>query len=215
MSGKAIAASASDWGGETVRKTSLVDDTKPAITIPDGTSAVTIFKNQNRAETLPPIPTLQQHQRIKEYQVARTITFGVASNRTKKVRIRYKKRKQLRREIAATTLFAENDCRFYAKIDIAGVEVEGLVGSGATVTCLGKGCGELVERAGLNVHQFGSCTKTADGSTHRIFGRVRAKINFGTKSAEVNLYLVPTLERALLKSRLYETIRPICKRGEP
>lgn len=134
---------------------------------------------------------------MQEYKEARERIFGVTSNRIKKARLRYKRRKQIRREIAATSLFEGADNRFYAKINMQGVEVEGLVDSGATVTCLGKGCQELVERAGLVIHQFGSCIRTADGSAHRMLGRVRAKINFGKKTAEVTFYLVPTLERAL------------------
>ncbi|GBP12727.1 hypothetical protein EVAR_70375_1 [Eumeta japonica] len=69
--------------------------------------------------------------------------------------------------------------------------------SGATVTCLGKGCMEFVKKAGLKVNSFYSFVKTAGGQQHRILGRARAKVTFNDKCEEVTFYLVPSLERSL------------------
>lgn len=75
-------------------------------------------------------------------------------------------------------MFEGDDARFYSKITINGQEIEGLLESGTTVTCLGKDCMHFVANAGLNIHNYGYCIKTADGTAHKIVGRVRAQIKF-------------------------------------
>lgn len=49
-------------------------------------------------------------------------------------------RKGIRQEIAASSLYEGEDSRFYTRISINGDEIEGLLDSGATVTCLDKEC---------------------------------------------------------------------------
>ncbi|XP_059221494.1 uncharacterized protein LOC131996064 [Stomoxys calcitrans] len=137
------------------------------------------------------------HVRIKEYKEARTRIFGTVSNKIRKARERYKARKRLRQHIAAATLYEGEDTRFYTKISINGQPIEGLLDSGATVSCLGKGCEDFVDKAGLEVSPFVSVIQTADGTPHRIKGRVSAAINFNKRECAVTFYLVPSLRREL------------------
>lgn len=83
------------------------------------------------------------HVRIREYDEARKRILGEVSNRVRRARKRFKKRKRIRKEIVAATLYEGEDSRFYTRIRINGEELEGLLDSGSTVTCLGKGCEAL------------------------------------------------------------------------
>lgn len=135
--------------------------------------------------------------RIQEYKEARSRIFGEVSNKVKKARERYKRRKKIRREISSASLYEGKDSRFYSKIRIEGQEIEGLLDSGATVTCLGKNCLEFIAKTGLSMQHFFSFIKTADGSPHKIVGRIRTNVSFNRLSKEVTFYLVPSLNREL------------------
>lgn len=148
------------------------------------------------------------HIRMQEYNEARERIFAeeVQLERKKivekvtridKARERYRRRKALRQEIASATLYEGEDTRLYMRVKIAGEEVEGLLDSGATVTCLGKGCLELVEKIGLPIFPYRSVIMTADETPHAIVGRIRAKIKVKKSEEEVTFFLIPTLGKAL------------------
>ncbi|XP_061396726.1 uncharacterized protein LOC133332344 [Musca vetustissima] len=112
-------------------------------------------------------------------------------------RERYKRRRRIRQEIASATLFEGEDNRLYTKLHINGEEIEGLLDSGASVSCLGKNCLSFVERAGLEIKHFHSFIKTADGSPHKIVGRVTTNVKFRKQEHPIIFYLVPSLSREL------------------
>lgn len=115
----------------------------------------------------------------------------------KKARERYKSRKRIRAEIASAILYEGDDTRPYTKLTINGQELEELLESVATVSCLGKDCLNFVETAGLNIINFLSFIKTADGSPHRIVGKVYTMVNFNRQKKPITLYLMPSLSREL------------------
>lgn len=100
---------------------------------------------------------------------------------------RYKRRKRKRQEIAAAMLYEGDDNRFYTRISIGGHTIEGLLDSGATVPCLGKGSVGFVRLEDVEVPPFYSI----------ILGRVNTTIAFNKKSQAIVLYLVPSLSREL------------------
>ena len=135
--------------------------------------------------------------RIKEYNEAKARIFGEKPTKIEKTRLRYKIRKQKRHEVASASLFEGEDSRFYTKIKIKDEEVVGLLDSGATVTCLGKDCLDLVEKLKLEIKPIYSFIKTADGRNHKILGTVESPIEFNSKRHLIKFYLVPALKRPL------------------
>lgn len=194
--GKLESERSSNWGG------ALHPDGVPAGTVEGKCNAkkVILLVNENKRvnEEKPILRVLKPlHVRKKEYEEARSRIFGVVSNKVKRARERYNKRRKLRKEIASTTLYEGEDSRFYTKIHINGEEIEGLLDSGATVSCLGKGCLDLVGKIGLTPQDFFSFVKTADGSPHKITGKIRADITFNNMTHPIDFFLVPTLNRQL------------------
>lgn len=90
--------------------------------------------------------------------------------------------------------------------------------TGASVSILGKGCRELVEKLGLNVTTIFSNVKTAGGGKHRILGKVVLNIVYENIIKEMELYLCPDLERELYLGidfwRLYGLAPDIVKVNE-
>lgn len=113
-----------------------------------------------------------------------------------------------------SSLYEEEDSRFYIKIKINDSEVEGLLDSGATVTYLGERCMNFVQKSGLPVLKFMSYIKTADGSPHKIVGREKATISFNKISSEVIFFLVPTLGVDFMRQfGLFATVCSITTNG--
>lgn len=132
-------------------------------------------------------------------ELSNTMEIESGKNNTKieKARKRYKTRKQVRQEIASAALYEGEDTRLYTRIKIAGEELEGLLDSGATVTCLGRGCLEFVDKVKIPIYPYESVIKTADGTPHAIIGRIRANIKLNRIENLVTFFLIPTLGRAL------------------
>ncbi|XP_046810030.1 uncharacterized protein LOC124420613, partial [Lucilia cuprina] len=156
------------------------------------------FKSEPRLRELKPL-----HIRIQEYNEARGRIFGRVTNKIRKARERYKVRKRLRHEISSASLCEGEDSRLYTRLSIGGQEIIGLLDSGATVTCLGKNCMQFVAKAGLEVHNFSTIIKTADGTSHPIVGRVRSEVRFRDAVNVITFYLVPTVNRELFLGRHY------------
>lgn len=137
------------------------------------------------------------HVRMKKYQEVRTRIFGETSMKIQKTRQRYKRRKQTRIDIAAANIYEGSDSRIYTTIEINKIPIQGLLDSGATVSCLGTNCLDFVERAKLIIYPFNSRIRTADGRLNSIIGRVRSDIHFNGITKPVDFYLVPSLKLEL------------------
>lgn len=120
------------------------------------------------------------------------------TNKTTKIRDRYQKRKQERKEINSTIISDENDIRPYLDVTINGVKLKGLMDSGASISCLGDDCLQIADQMKIPVLDFKSSVHTADGKTHQIIGKVKAKVQCGDKDEEIILYLIPNLKQKLI-----------------
>lgn len=65
-------------------------------------------------------------------------------------------------------------------------QVKGLTDCG--VSCLGKHCVELVEKLRLNILDYKSSIKTADGKGQPIIGKVMTMITCQNKTEDITLY---------------------------
>ena len=89
------------------------------------------------------------------------------------------------------------DPRPYARISIAGVEMVGLLDSGASVSGLGKGAEEFVTRAGLQPIRLHSKVHTADGAGHAVTGYVIVPVTYQGVTKKMKLCLMPSLSQSL------------------
>lgn len=197
MSGKQVSGPTSNGAGEV--NPGIAPEKSNSYSLSD---KIVVLKNMNleklKSEAVKNLREIKPlHVRIKEYNEAKERIFGEVSNKVRKARERFKRRKRVRKEIASATLYEGDDTRLYTKLTINGQELEGLLDSGATVSCLGKNCLSFVGKAGLDVIHFHSFIKTADGSPHRIVGKVATMVNFNKQQKPIIFYLVPSLSREL------------------
>lgn len=158
---------------------------------------LTISKQKQPITDKQPIVRKPWHLRMQDYVETRNRIFGTPSVKIIKTRERYRKRKQIRNEIAAAKIFEGEDARIYISIEISGVAIQGMLDSGATVSCLGRNCLDLVEKANLTIYPIRSHICTADGNKKPIIGSVRTLIKWNGVQKYVDFYLVPDLRDSL------------------
>lgn len=90
-----------------------------------------------------------------------------------------------------------NDSRPHATVQIGDEVVVGLLDSGASISCLGKGSENFVRQLGLKVKLIESVVSTADGASQRIIGYTDVPVTFHNKTKLVRLYIVPSLSQTL------------------
>ena len=113
------------------------------------------------------------------------------------VRQRVKTRRSMYKTIASTTLEKHSDSRKYATIKICGIVVEGLLDSGATISCLGKGALKFLEENKLDFKRFDSEVKTANGAAAKIIGRINCEVEFRGVKRFLNVFVAPSLSQPL------------------
>lgn len=136
---------------------------------------------------------------IKEYSVRnrRRIRIRKPPERILKLRQRQKEHKKIRQILVESVQKYSDrpDPRPYATIRIKGEEINGLLDSGASVSILGKGCLEFVEKLQLDVTKYYTNVRTASGQFHRILGKIVSKVEYRQKEADICFFLCPDLEQ--------------------
>lgn len=90
-----------------------------------------------------------------------------------------------------------NDARPFLKIQIAGAEIEGLLDSGASVSCLGKGSIDWLKKQNLTWKRLLSSVKTADGNSQPVLGYIDVSVSYADKVRELRMFIVPGLMQCL------------------
>lgn len=113
----------------------------------------------------------------------------------------YWKAVRLSKQILSKSKVAEiglgHDGRPQASVKVNGVQVLGLLDSGANISCFGKGAEELLATIGLKWKRISSAVKTADGANQSIIGFVDAEVVYKTRKNLIRLYLIPSLTQVL------------------
>lgn len=91
----------------------------------------------------------------------------------------------------------EKDPRPHATVTIGDHSITGLLDSGASISCLGKGAEKFAELLDLKVKNVVSTVKTADGVKQRVIGYVDAPVSYNSTIKLVRLYLIPSLSQDL------------------
>ena len=172
--------------------------------------SVTVMKNPS-----PKVPEKVRKQivpyevRLKKYNEVRKKIFSnfpsspknvspVVTSRILKARNRFKMRKSERKQItAAVSRSLGSDERPYAEVQVGDFKLVGLLDSGASVSILGKGCRELVEKLRAKIDRFYSSVSTASGESHTVLGKVKLPILYENKIREIVFYLCPYLTQSV------------------
>lgn len=89
---------------------------------------------------------------------------------------------------------SEADLRPHVNVIINGQQVNGLLDSGASISCLGKDAYTTIDRCGLTLKpHVGLTIQTASGQNQKIEGYADATITFQNTVKRIRLYIVPTL----------------------
>lgn len=94
-------------------------------------------------------------------------------------------------------MFSIQDGRPHAQVTIGGQTIEGLLDSGANISCFGDDAEEVVRQLGLKIHNIESVVNTADGAAQSIIGYVDTPVTYGTNTKTVRFYVIPSLKQKL------------------
>ena len=113
------------------------------------------------------------------------------------VRQRYKSWKKLEKSISESIIDKSGDTRRFAKVEIGGVSIEGLLDSGASISCLGHNGIEFANSLNIKIIQMNSHVKTANKASANIVGRFSTNIKFKNVTRKLTFFIVPSLSQKL------------------
>lgn len=160
--------------------------------------------SQNSQCSDPIFPTSQSsltdilHEKLLRYHEARDRIFNPQpSSKIVKLRQSSKEKKVFRKLISSSIVNEFADDRAYAKVEINGQSILGLVDTGANITCLGRDAFEFLTTSGLKMIPLNSDVQTADGTKRTIQGYCKAEIKFQNETKELSLFVAPDLDQKL------------------
>lgn len=109
--------------------------------------------------------------------------------------VRLSKRLLAKSNISEIT--CSSDQRPYALVTVAEVQLNGLLDSGANISCLGKGAFDTAKQMNLRVKPVLSSVKTADGANQQVLGFIDAPVTYNSVTKLIRLYLIPSLSQSL------------------
>lgn len=138
------------------------------------------------------------HKKFTYYYQIRNRIFN--ENRPTKVvelRRKSKEKRELQKYIESSIINEFADDRAYAKVEINGHRILGLIDSGANITCLGKGALDFLDSAKLKLTSLTVGVQTADGSKKSMKGYCKIQIKFKEELKDIVLFVCPDLEQKL------------------
>ena len=91
----------------------------------------------------------------------------------------------------------ETDSRPFQVVDICGKSLEGLLDSGASISCLGNNGIEFLKELNVKFKKLSSEVKCANGGKQQTVGYVELPITFLGKTRNILLYIIPGLIQKL------------------
>lgn len=113
------------------------------------------------------------------------------------VRQRFKVRKEFLKNISTTKFDRQPDTRKFATVTVFDEAIDGLLDSGANITCLGRGACEFLNKVGKTVIPFHASVNTANGSAVPIIGRIKCMFTFQGVDRSIMLFVAPKLKQPL------------------
>lgn len=96
-----------------------------------------------------------------------------------------------------TNSSCKHDPRPYMEVEVAGNKMKGLLDSGASVSCLGKGSMSFLDSLGINWVRRQSSVVTADGNPQQVLGYVTTTVSCNNIMKMFKLYIIPGLSQSL------------------
>ena len=122
------------------------------------------------------------------------------SNHIKKTRERHKILKKEHRNLSKTILQVEeigNDPRPFTDVEIFGEKINGLMDSGASISVLGTGSVEFLEKHDIQFKPVNSSVKTASGSSLAVLGKISTSVTWKNQTKSITLFIAPGLRQNL------------------
>lgn len=114
-----------------------------------------------------------------------------------KIRYKSKLKKTLYKAIDSTMLQDSEDDRVFLSVKIGNEFVNGLVDSGANITCLGNDSLDFIKRNNFEIIPLNATLKTAGGNKKDILGYVDVPIVFRKVTANFPIFIAPDLKQKL------------------
>lgn len=105
--------------------------------------------------------------------------------------------KKLLKETRIAEFSDDQDIRPYAKIQINGNYLHGLLDSGASISCLAKDAFKTLQQCDIQWKEISSVIQTASGQKQDIKRFADVTIIFQNTSRKIRLYIIPTLSQTL------------------
>lgn len=159
-----------------------------------------LSETQNLNSIFPNGQTLDDilHEKLLYYHEARDRIFQTpTSSKIQKLRQTSKEKKELKKMISSSIVNEFADDRAYAKVEINGESIMGLIDTGANITCLGRNALDFLEKCQLKLISLSSDVQTADGTKRTIKGFCKAQIKFQNEAKEISLFVAPDLDQPL------------------
>lgn len=90
-----------------------------------------------------------------------------------------------------------SDVRPHAVININGEEINGLLDSGASISCLGRDAFRTLHRCNIKWKELESDVATASGEKQKVIGYADVEVTFQGKIKQIRLYIIPSLAQEL------------------
>lgn len=90
-----------------------------------------------------------------------------------------------------------DDGRPYVKVYLGKEQLWGLLDSGASISCLGQGALEFLERENLKIAPLTASVLTADGTRQPVKGTINLDISFRGETKALTLFVIPSLSQKL------------------
>lgn len=127
-----------------------------------------------------------------KYSETKPVTFKIYG-----VRQRFKLRKHFLRNISSTKLDKSSDTRKFATVTILNETINGLLDSGANITCLGEGGLDFIKRSGHSIIPFHASVNTANGASVPIIGRIKCPVKFQDVTRTLMVFVAPKLKQKM------------------
>lgn len=150
-----------------------------------------------------PKPRLTLHERQLAYYKRRDEIFNAPdsssqnSGKIPNIRFQSREKRSLFKAIDSTLLQDSEDDRVFLSVKIGNENLQGLVDSGANITCLGSGSIEFLERNNFTLVPLNASLKTAGGNTKDIIGYINVPLIFRKSSTNFIVFVAPDLKQKL------------------
>lgn len=105
--------------------------------------------------------------------------------------------KKMVKQAVIEEIVNDHDARPFIEIKLEGIEISGLLDSGASISCVGKEAFKTLFHHNIKWKEISSRIQTASGQCQNIEGYADVTIEFKNKSKKMRLYVIPSLSQKL------------------